>query len=407
MKVVDLAEFYSETGGGVRTYVEQKLSLAASLGVEMTVVVPAAEDRIEGRGQGRIIGIESPRMPLDHGYHRFSRSQEGKIHALLNHLKPDVVEASSPWRGGWTAARWPGPAVKSLFLHQDPVAVYPHTLLDRALPPAAIDRAFGWWWAYLDRLDRRFDTAVVSGGWMADKLELHGLRRPAVVPLGVDKTLFMAAGRDPQTRREMLTACGIDPDRPDAILAVSVSRHHPEKRLNVLMRAARRIAAERPFGLVIIGDGPSRRRVEKLAAQSPGVFVAGPQRDRQVLARQLASADLFLHGGAAETFGLALAEALCAGLPAVAPDAGGAADLIRPGWGELYRPGDDQACAEAIRRLVRRDLGQVSQAARSAALTELNTPEGHFAALFGHYRKLAARKAGHLGDRPAPSSVAG
>lgn len=399
MRVVDLAEFYSEAGGGVRTYVEQKLAQAAEFGVEMTVVAPGPEDRIEGRGSGRIIWIASPRMPLDSNYHRFRSASQGKLHALLDTLRPDVVEASSTWQGAWIGARWPGAAVKALFLHQEPVAVYPHTLLDRTVPPEAIDKACGFWWRYLDGLERRFDTAVVSGDWLAEKLARQGLRRPTAVPLGVDKRLFVTAKPSAETRKRMLRACGIDPDRKDAVLAVSVSRHHPEKRLAVLMRAMRRLSLGRPLGLYIIGDGPSRRQVERLAARTPGVFVAGPQRDRQLLAEQLASADFFLHGGAAETFGLALAEGLCAGLPAVAPDAGGSADLVRPWWGELYRAGDADACAEAIRRLLSRDRAALSAAAREAALERISTPETHFRGLFHHYAQVLAAK--HDQARPA------
>jgi alpha-1,6-mannosyltransferase len=401
MKVVDLAEFYSATGGGVRTYVEQKLRLAAAQGVEMTVVAPAAEDRLEGRGQGRIIWIASPKMPLDSNYHRFAFGAEAKIHALFDHLKPDVIEASSTWQGAWIAARWRGPAARALFLHQDPVAAYPHALLDRTLSPAAIDRAFGWWWKYLDGLERRFDTSVVSGPWLAEKLVRQGLRRPAVVPLGVDKGLFLSARPSPVTRARMLAACGIDPARDDAVLAVSVSRHHPEKRLDILMQAVQRMNAERPFGLFIIGDGPARRRVEKRAARTPGVHIAGLIPDRAVLAEMLASSDLFLHGGAAETFGLALAEGLCAGLPMVAPDAGGAADLVRPAWGEIYRAGDAAACAEAIRRLLARERRVLSEASRGAAKTRIDTPEQHFATLFNHYAGVYAAKQGGMGGQKA------
>ena len=51
----------------------------------------------------------------------------------------------------------------------------------------------------------------------------------------------------------------------------------------------------------------------------------GEIRDRALLARYYASADVLVHGSAAETYGLVVAEAICSGLPVVVPDRGGAA----------------------------------------------------------------------------------
>ena len=45
--------------------------------------------------------------------------------------QPDIIEGSSPWTSGWFAASSAGHAKKVFIYHQDPVAVYPHTLFDR------------------------------------------------------------------------------------------------------------------------------------------------------------------------------------------------------------------------------------------------------------------------------------
>jgi len=401
MRIVDIAEFYSEGGGGVRTYIHQKLEHGSALGVEVTVIAPGEEDRIEERSGGRIVWVRSPAMPFDSNYRRFAFAGGRRaVTEVLDGLRPQVVEASSTWQGGWIAADWRGSALKALFLHQDPVAVYPQALLDERFTPEQIDRAFTWFWRYLDRLSRAFDTAVVSGAWLSDKLVRLGLRRFASVPLGVDKARFAAARPDLALRREMLAACGIDPDRPDAALAAAVSRHHPEKRIPTLIAAAERLGRGRPFGLYLIGDGPDRQTVERLAARVPGVFVAGVERDRDRLAARLASADFFLHGGAAETFGLAVAEALAAGLPLVTPDAGGAGELVDPAWGERYRAGDAEGCVAAVERLLARDPTALRKAARDAA-ERIASPREHFERLFGHYGEALA----HRDERAAAQAV--
>ena len=47
VKIVDVCEFYSPTGGGVRRYIDQKLAFAPRFGHELTVIAPGTENRRE------------------------------------------------------------------------------------------------------------------------------------------------------------------------------------------------------------------------------------------------------------------------------------------------------------------------------------------------------------------------
>ena len=58
MKIVDVCEFYSPTGGGVRRYINQKLALAHKFGHELTVIAPGAETRME-QAHGGTIAVTS------------------------------------------------------------------------------------------------------------------------------------------------------------------------------------------------------------------------------------------------------------------------------------------------------------------------------------------------------------
>jgi alpha-1,6-mannosyltransferase len=150
----------------------------------------------------------------------------------------------------------------------------------------------------------------------------------------------------------------------------------------------------------VIGDGPMWRAVKRVAAGVPGVFIAGPESDRCMLARRLASADALVHGGAAETFGLVVAEALSSGLPIVAPDTGGAADLSHPAFSESYRFGQASDLADAMRRIANRDRNDLSIAARAGA-HRINTPDEHFAMLFRFYASLTRDGEAHHAARHA------
>ncbi|MEL7027987.1 MAG: glycosyltransferase [Pseudomonadota bacterium] len=121
--------------------------------------------------------------------------------------------------------------------------------------------------------------------------------------------------------------------------------------------------------------------------------MAGVIRDRALLASCLASADVMIHGGAAETYGLVIAEALCSGLPVVTPNTGGAAELAGPGYAETYAPGDPNAFAAAIERILARNRAELSRAALLSAETRIGSPRDHFSRLFDHYEDLIARRA--------------
>ncbi len=394
MKIVDVAEFYSAQGGGVQTYINHKLEASARLGCRTVIVAPGTEDRREDVAGGTIVWVRSPRIPFDRRYHLFHRSSA--IHQILDEERPDLVEGSSPWLGGWAVAKWRGPAARSFFVHQDPVASYPQLLLGRRFGAARVDRLFAWFWSYMKSLSGQYDTTVVSGEWLADRFEGLGLRRPRAIPLGIDKSAFSPRMRDPELRRAMLAACGVsDPDTP---LLISLSRHHPEKRMGTLIDAFEQASRERPMAYFLAGDGPLRWWVERKAAKVPGIFVAGRLDDRAALARHLASADALLHGCGFETYGLAVAEALCSGLPLVVAGTGGAAELATHGCAEMYEAGDAPGCAAAIGRLLDRDGRELKEATARAAQLVAPT-EAHFESLFAFYARTASEHAWRLRQR--------
>jgi len=385
MKIIDVAEFYAELGGGVRTYINQKLEAGARAGHEVVVIAPGPEDGEEERAGGRICWVKGPPLPFDPRYYVLWR--EEAVHRILDREAPDVVEGSSPWSGGWFVARWPGRAVKTFIFHQDPVAVYPQTLLGHRLGIDRVDRMFGWYWAYLRRLSARFDATVVSGEWLAEKLRRFDLRRPEAVPFGIDKAQFSPSLRDPLVRRHLLERCGLG---EEASLLVNISRFHPEKRLGMLLAAFARASQTRPMGLVIYGHGPLRSWVERHAARVPGVHLAGFVSDRDEVAKSLASADAMLHGSSAETYGLVVAEAICSGLPIIVPNQGGAADLAHPSYAETYAPGDVAGCSAAIEALLSRDRDALVAGCAHAAEDKIGTMADHFDQLFELYERLVA-----------------
>ena len=387
MKIVDVCEFYSPTGGGVRRYINQKLAMAHRFGHELTIIAPGAETRMEKAHGGTIAWVKSPHLPFDRNYRMFWGAKA--VWRVLDTLAPDLVEGSSPWRGGWLAARWKGSATKVFFMHADPVAVYPQTFLGGLLGPERVDRLFGFFWSYLNRRNSKYDAAIVTNPALAERFAGFGLENIQVAPFGVERSKFSPDFYDATARREMLASCGLD---EDAALLIAVGRHHPEKRLRTLIQAVTLAQKTRKIGLYIAGDGFLRASVERWAMGAQHVYVAGQINDPEHLATVMASADALIHGSAAETFGLVLAEALCSGTPLIVPDAGASATFAGPGYAETYRTGDAQDAAAAILRLLSGERSTQSRAAVAAADAQVFNVEQHFEKLFEIYERIAAER---------------
>lgn len=382
MKIVDVAEYYSENGGGIRTYIQAKMRVAKELGHEVVVVAPGPRDFEEEKYGGRIVWVKGPAVPF---YDAYSIMWNMKaVHRVLDREKPDILEGSSVWAGGQFAARWKGDCPRALIFHQDPVAVVLHTSLDKFVSRNRLDSLSMPIWQYIKALSKRYTATMVSGEWLASRLDEFGVHAPVATPFGIDKSVFSPTKRSAGMRKELLASCGLG---EDAALCVIVSRFHPEKRLGVLLEAFKHVQSKRPAALVVYGTGYMSDKLQSSFEEAAGVRIAGFTKDREELAQVYASADLMLHGSAAETFGLGVAEAICSGLPIVAPSVGGAADLVGEGCGIQYEPGDAEACANAALEVLDQEH-QSWQASLAERAAEIYTVDQHFKELFQRYEAM-------------------
>ena len=115
MKIDDVCEFYSPTGGGVRRYINQKLALAKWKATSEPHRAGALDTAWKQPWRS-IAWVKSRICPLTTIPHVLE----------LPAGVADAGPSSRPggriiaWQGGWLAARWPGKAVKVFFMHADP-----------------------------------------------------------------------------------------------------------------------------------------------------------------------------------------------------------------------------------------------------------------------------------------------
>ncbi len=382
MRIVEIAEFYSPTGGGVRTYIDRKFDAARAAGHELFVIAPTATDSFEPRSAGGVVGVRAPGLPFDANYRMFWNA--APVHARLDALKPDLVEASSPWRGAWIAANWKSQTPRAMFVHAEPVAVYPQRWFAGVADRDQIDRLFSGYWAYLRRLAGRFDT-VVAGAWLSARLERNGVGPVRSIDLGVDRSAFSPTLRDERLRAQLLAACELP---QTAKLLLGVGRFHPQKRWPMVIDAVTAARQSLALGLVIVGDGMDRARVERAAQGKAFVHLKGAIRERLPLATLMASGDALVHGCESETFGLVTSEALASGLPLIAPNWGGSAQMADPAVSETYRAAETASFATAIQRMFARDPSTLRASSLRVAAA-VRTDDDHYADLFAHYEQLA------------------
>jgi glycosyltransferase involved in cell wall biosynthesis len=135
--------------------------------------------------------------------------------------------------------------------------------------------------------------------------------------------------------------------------AILVARLSPEKDIPTLLHAVALVLQRNPsFALTIVGDGPCRKSLEKLALElgiSSHVAFLGEMDD---VARRLQGASMFLLSSLSEGIPLTILEAMATGLPVVATRVGGIPEVVVDRQtGLLVPPGQPESLANAIAEL--------------------------------------------------------
>ena len=131
---------------------------------------------------------------------------------------------------------------------------------------------------------------------------------------------------------------------PQTFLVGAVGRLHASKGNDVLIEAFRAVAPA-DAALVILGDGPQRKQLEKLRAGDDRIHFAGYRPDVHGCLRDL---DLFVSPSREESFGLAIVEAMSVGVPIIATAAEGPVEFLRQQAAVLVPTGSVPALAAAL-----------------------------------------------------------
>ncbi|MCE5321941.1 glycosyltransferase family 4 protein [bacterium] len=260
-------------------------------------------------------------------------------------LKLDIVHTQTPFLLGVVGARWArkyGSALVSTnhtlyteYAHYVPVR-------PKSLTRGFLTRLMKWYYSGCDGI-------VVPSNPVERTLRSYGIKnRIEVIKTGV----VAIPPSEPEMRKETRVRYGI---ADDEFLLLYVGRIAREKNLTMLLDAFKIISTKRDKArLLMVGGGPA---LEETKQYTSGIGLMGKVVFTGMLKRHeiepiYTSADIFVFPSTTETQGIAICEALSAGLPVVAANAGGIPENVQPEIDGFLTENDPGEFADRIEFLI-------------------------------------------------------
>ena len=378
MKICDLTQFYSPLSGGVKRYVHEKIHYiqTQSADDEHILVIPGAKTELIAGDRSQIYSIRSPLVSRSARYRALLNLRA--IREILERERPDIIESGDPYQVGWKAVSVGG-ALKI------PVVGFYHSHFTEAYLRGPARFLRGAAQGYVRKLYNRFEATLVPSPQLAGVLENWGVRNVRVVNLGVNTENFRPEPDDSAATR---SSQGIGPDRR---LLLYVGRLAQEKNTETLFASFEILAKRRPdeFELLIIGDGPQRAQLQQLQAGTGNVKWIAYCTDSSELARFYRAADVFVHPGVQETFGLVALESQACGTPVIGIRGSYMDRIIFHDQKAWARENTPEALADAIEEFCGGDLKGLGAMAARAAAERYSWPRV-FEGLLCIYREVCA-----------------
>jgi len=344
MRIVLTCPYSLETPGGVQVHVAGLAARLKRRGHAVLILAP-------GRGGKPSEDVRTFGRPIRLKYQgssaflALSPLSFRAIRTALRGFRPDVVHVHEPFI--------PSTSMYAAIASPAPVAATFHAfsarsrLLELAAP-------------ILRPIAGRIDAGIAVSDAAAGLIR-RSFRRPIleVIPNGIDTEDFAQA---------------LPENLPPGPRIVWVNRLDPQKGFPVLLTAFARLNEShlRPL-LIAAGDGRDRKAVERLPPGARERVLLLGNVDHARIPGLLAAADVFVSAALGrESFGIALVEAMAAGVPVVATEIPGYREVVRNGLdGLLVPPNDPSALAGALADVLTRPelAGRLKIAGKERAST--------------------------------------
>jgi len=327
MHIVHLYKDYAPVLGGIEAHVQTLAEGLVRVGFTITVVVcqPRGRQLLDDE---MIHGVRVIRLPrhIDIASNAWSFA----FVRTVKNLNPDVLHLQMPWPAG--------DLVAFLLPHIPLVVSYQSDVIRQRRLLRLYEPLLRWTLAHAHAICVSSTQYAGTSPWLQGvSSHMH------VIPLGITDPLIES------TRHH-----NVDSTVIDAPYVLWVGRMRYYKGLDTAIRALTDVPA--PIRLVLVGSGPAEASLRTLATQCGVserlVWLGDLSNDDLTVLRQRALCFVFPSHVRSEAYGLALLEAIAAGVPAISCEIGTATSVINihEKTGIVIAPNDHRACAAAINR---------------------------------------------------------
>ena len=384
MKICDLTQFYSPVSGGVKRYIAEKVRhIRERTAVdEHVLIIPGDRDEVITEERSRVYTIRSPLISRTSRYRALLRLDA--VESVLMRERPDLIESGDPYQVAWKAVH-SGTALRLPvigFYHSHFPEAYIRTA--RKYCGALVTEMFlDFSRRYIRSLYNRFAATLVPSPALGEVLTSWGVRNVVPTDLGVDTTVFQPPALPGEDVRAEF-------DIPrDRTLLLYVGRLAQEKNTQTLFAAFHQLTREQPgkFHLLVVGDGLQRAELLELRRLTEAVTWLDYCADAARLAALYRAADLFVHPGVQETFGLVTLEAQACGTPVVGIRGSYMDRIIHSDQNLWAGENTAEALAAAIAETSRGDLSKTGAGASRRVAAQYSWAQV-FTRMFDLYREV-------------------
>lgn len=259
----------------------------------------------------------------------------------LKKFNPDIIHTHTPFSVGWELV------LPSKLLHIPVVGTY-HTFFNFYLKHAYLDYKWvnKWSWDYTLDYYNNCNIILCPSKSLADELKSHKLKKPVqILPNGINTNLFIPV---PSILKKQELKKKWKIERKSLVY---MGRLSYEKSVDLIIKAMAEMVKQVPtLKLLILGDGPERKKLEKLVSElnlKKNIIFLGFVYDKK-LVEALQVNDIFLTASKTENMPLSVMEAMAVGLPVIAVDALGVPELVKNNVnGYLVQPDN---CSQIVKK---------------------------------------------------------
>jgi glycosyltransferase involved in cell wall biosynthesis len=336
MKIAIFSDTFPPKTDGVANVVYQSAKYLANLGHKVAVftVLPKEKKRPDNFSDNgfTVFALPSLSSSIIYPESRFTIP----IGISLKHLrkfKPDIIHTHIPFAVGWEAV------LAAKILHIPLVGTH-HTFFEHYLKYAKMDYEWGkkFSWKYTVGYYNRCDLVLSPSRSLANALLAQGLKKPtAVLQNSIDIDLFKPIPSE--EKKDIKEHFGISGQS-----LVYMGRIGYEKSIDQVIRSLALMLKKMPeLKLMIIGDGPDKDKLERLAndlGTKKNIIFTG-YLFKEKLAKVLGANDIFITASKSENMPLSVLEAMAVGLPVIAVKEKGLAEIIKDGLNGFFAKTDD------------------------------------------------------------------